>query len=92
MPVDHTYNLETLMKSLDNYTDATNKRIFYEYIMINGVNDHLKLADQLGKLLEGRLAHVNFIPYNAGEGTSSDGYSTTPRFIIEKFQKTLEKY
>jgi 23S rRNA (adenine2503-C2)-methyltransferase len=60
--------------------------------MINGVNDHLKLADELGKLLEWRLAHVNFIPYNAWEGTSSDGYTTTPRFIIEKFQKILQKY
>lgn len=92
MPVDHTYDIKKLMTSLDRYTDKTNKRIFYEYIMINGVNDHLKLADELGKLLEGRLAHVNFIPYNPWEGTASDGYSTTPRFIIEKFQKILEKY
>ncbi len=92
MPVDHTYDIEKLMTSLDRYTNKTNKRIFYEYIMINGVNDHLKLADELWRLLEGRLAHVNFIPYNPGEGTSSDGYSTTPRFIIEKFQKILEKY
>jgi len=72
MPVDHTYDLEKLMSSLQRYTEKTNKRIFYEYIMINGVNDHIKLADELGKLLQGRLAHVNFIPYNPGEGTSSD--------------------
>lgn len=52
MPVDHTYDLEKLMKSLDNYVEKTNKRIFYEYIMINGVNDHIKLADELGKLLQ----------------------------------------
>ncbi len=64
MPVDHTYDLEKLMTSLDRYVEKTNKRIFYEYIMINGVNDHLKLADELGELLQGRLAHVNFIPYN----------------------------
>lgn len=47
MPVDHTWPLEKLMKSLDNYVEKTNKRIFYEYIMINGVNDHIKLADEL---------------------------------------------
>ena len=92
MPVDHTYDLEKLMSSLQRYTEKTNKRIFYEYIMINWVNDHIKLADELGKLLQGRLAHVNFIPYNPGEGTSSDWYSATPRFIIEKFQRILEKY
>ncbi len=91
MPVDHTYNLEKLMDSLDAYVKKTNKRIFYEYVMINGVNDHLKLADELGKLLQGKLAHVNFIPYNAGEGTGGT-YTSTPRFIIEKFQKILEKY
>jgi len=47
MPVDHTYDLEKLMTSLDAYVAKTNKRIFYEYIMINGVNDHIKLADEL---------------------------------------------
>jgi adenine C2-methylase RlmN of 23S rRNA A2503 and tRNA A37 len=35
MPVDHTYPLKDLMESLDEYTSKTNKRIFYEYIMIN---------------------------------------------------------
>ncbi len=44
MPVDHTYNLDKLMNSLDNYIAKTNKRIFYEYIMINWVNDNIKLA------------------------------------------------
>lgn len=92
MPVDYTYPLKDLMKSLDEYVAKTNKRIFYEYIMINGVNDDIKLAHELWKLLEGKLAHVNFIPYNPWEGTNSDGFTTTPRFIIEKFQKILQHY
>lgn len=92
MPVDHTYPLADLMKSLDEYVEETNKRIFYEYIMINWVNDNIKLAHELWQLLEWKLAHVNFIPYNAWEGTSSDWYTTTPRFIIEKFQTILQHY
>lgn len=92
MPVDHTYPLKDLMKSLDDYVEITNKRIFYEYIMINWINDNIKLAHELWKLLEWKLAHVNFIPYNAWEWTSSDWYTTTPRFIIEKFQKILQHY
>lgn len=92
MPVDHTYPIEKLMESLDNYSRKTNKRIFYEYIMINGVNDHIKLAYELGELLQGRLAHVNFIPYNEGEWITGTNYKTTPRFIIEKFQKILDWY
>lgn len=91
MPVDHTYPLEKLMNALDAYVRITNKRIFYEYIMINGVNDSILLADELWKLLQGKLAHVNFIPYNAGEGTGWT-FMPTPRFVIEKFQKILEKY
>ncbi len=92
MPVDHTYPLKDLMASLDAYVAKTNKRIFYEYIMINGVNDDIKLAHDLWKLLEWKLGHVNFIPYNPGEGTDSDGMLPTPRFIIEKFQKILQHY
>jgi len=92
MPVDQTYPLKDLMKSLDEYVEKTNKKVFYEYIMINGVNDNIKLAHELWKLLKWRLAHVNFIPYNPWEGTSSDWYATTPRFIIEKFQKILDEY
>ena len=92
MPVDHTWPLEKLMEALDAYTKKTNKRIFYEYIMINWVNDHIKLANELWKLLEWRLAHVNFIPYNPWEWTASDWFSPTPRFIIEKFQSILKHY
>jgi 23S rRNA (adenine2503-C2)-methyltransferase len=47
MPVDHTYPLKGLMDSLDRYVKKSNKRIFYEYIMINGVNDDIKLAHEL---------------------------------------------
>lgn len=91
MPVDHTYNLEALMKVLDEYSAVTNKRVFYEYIMIQWVNDDLQLAYKLADLLKGKLAHVNFIPYNPWEWSSSDWYKPTSRLIIEKFQKILEK-
>lgn len=92
MPVDHTYNLEKLMTALDEYVAKTNKRIFYEYIMLNGVNDNIKLAYELGHLLKWRLAHVNFIPYNPGEWAGWIDYKATPRFLIEKFQRVLEEF
>ena len=92
MPVDETYPIAALMKSLDDYVEVTNKRIFYEYIMINWVNDDIKLAHELWKLLEWKLAHVNFIPYNPWEGTGWIDYLATPRFIIEKFQTILNHY
>ena len=59
--------------------------------MINWVNDNIKLAHELWKLLEWKLAHVNFIPYNAWEWTWWT-YTATPRFVIEKFQTILQHY
>lgn len=41
---------------------------------------------------KGKLAHVNFIPYNPGEGTDSNGYLPTTKIIIKKFQNTLDQY
>lgn len=69
MPVEQTYPLADLMRALDDYSAQTNKRVFYEYIMINGLTDRPEYAKALAELLRGRLAHVNFIPYNPGEGT-----------------------
>lgn len=92
MPVNYTYKLDLLMKTLDEYVEKTNKRIFYEYIMINWVNDDIKLAHELWILLKWRLSHVNFIPYNSWEWTNSNWYLATPKFIIEKFQKILLNY
>lgn len=47
MPVENTYPLDVLMASLDDYVQMTNKRIFYEYIMINGVTDKIEYAREL---------------------------------------------
>lgn len=52
MPVDHSYPLKDLMASLDEYSHATNKRVFYEYIMISGVTDKLEYMQELADLLK----------------------------------------
>lgn len=91
MPVEQTYPIDTLMEALDAYVAKTNKRIFYEYIMINGITDRPEYASKLAELLRGRLAHVNFIPYNPGEGSSDSVMQPTSKIIIKKFQETLEK-
>lgn len=91
MPVDHTYPIDKLMESLDRYVAKTNKRIFYEYIMISGVTDRVEYARELAVLLTGRLAHVNFIPYNPGEGIMGTGMLPTSKLLIQKFQRELEK-
>lgn len=88
MPVAKSNTLRDLFRVLDEYTKITNKRITYEYILIKGVNDSLKQAEELSRLLRGRLAHVNLIPYNPVEGIR---YEKATRFDIIKFQEVLDR-
>ncbi|MDD2565585.1 MAG: 23S rRNA (adenine(2503)-C(2))-methyltransferase RlmN [Candidatus Gracilibacteria bacterium] len=89
MPCNITYPLTMLMSTLDEYVAKTNKKVFYEYIMIAGVNDSLENAKDLAGLLRGKLAHVNFIPYNEGEGDSDSEMKSTSKSRIKEFQNIL---
>lgn len=64
MPVNRTYPVEELLAACDRYLATTGRRISYEYIMINGVNDTPDHARLLARRLKGKLAHVNLIPMN----------------------------
>lgn len=88
MPIARTNPLSELMNMIDKYTQATDNRIFYEYIMIKGITDTPDLAHQLAELLHRRLAHVNLIPYNENPAIAlqESDFST-----ISKFKNILEK-
>lgn len=68
MPVNKTYNLEKLADSLRRYFKKSNRQIFIEYILLDGVNDNLKnakeLVDYLRNIGHPHLLHVNFIIFN----------------------------
>ena len=64
MPVNNAYNIEELMKACKYYIQKTNKRISFEYALAKDNNDNLKDAEELVKLLNGMLCHVNLIPIN----------------------------
>ena len=91
MPVNKGFEMKKLMESLEYYMNETNKRVFYEYIMISGVNDKLEHAVELAKLLEWQICHVNFIPYNPWEWAWWIDYKPSPMIIIKKFQDILAK-
>lgn len=89
MPINNTYSLESLMEVLDAYVAETNRRIFYEYIMLKGTNDTVECAQDLGRLLQGKLAHVNLIPFNP---IGIKGMQATTEPEMRKFQKVLMDY
>jgi len=87
MPINRKYNIEELMKACDYYIDKTNRRITFEYALINQVNDSKDDAKALVKLLKGKLCHINLIPVNPVTGKE---YIRSEQSRIEDFKKTLE--
>jgi len=87
MPINHRYPIAELLAACRDYIDVTHRRITFEYVLINGVNDSLAHAEELRNRLRGLLCHVNLIPLNPVPGT---GMVATPREQVYAFQKTLE--
>ncbi len=64
MKINKKYPLDEIIEACRVYFEKTSRRITFEYILLNGVNDSVELADQLSDLIRGLNAYVNLIPYN----------------------------
>ncbi|GIN84648.1 putative dual-specificity RNA methyltransferase RlmN [Heyndrickxia sporothermodurans] len=91
MKINRAYPLEKLMPAIDYYLEKTNRRITFEYILLNDVNDHKEEALQLAKLLQNKrhLAYVNLIPYNPV--SEHIQYKRSAQESIMTFYDTLKK-
>ena len=76
MPINKAYPLKTLMGALREYSENSNRRITFEYILLKGKNDSPAHADELAKLIRGMNAYVNLIPYNV---VDEHGYKQVDR-------------
>lgn len=65
MPINNTYSLQEVMTAATHYVEKTGRRVTYEYILIADVNDSTYHAEQLAKLMRGKVANVNLIPVNS---------------------------
>ena len=87
MPVNKAYPTEELLQACRRYYEATNRRISFEYAMINGVNDTPEAAKLLLKRLKGLPAHMNLIPLNHVEESP---LKPSTRMAVQRFQQILE--
>ncbi len=87
MPVNRRYPISTLMDACRYYLKKTNRRISFEYTLIENVNDGEEDATELITLLKGLLCHVNLIPVNP---TGAKGIRQGSRRSVERFQSLLE--
>lgn len=86
MPVNRSVGVAKLMAACERYFKTTGRRISFEYIMIDGMNDTDEHADKLGDWLEGTGSHVNLIPLNE---VAESPFKPSRR--VREFQKRLEK-
>ena len=86
MPINRSWNVGALIAAVKRYPLAPRQRVFFEYVMLDGVNDTDEDARALARLLRGVRAKVNLIPFNDWE-TSRFQRPALPRILA--FQKIL---
>lgn len=88
MKVNKAYPLADVMEAIKYYVKTTNRRITFEYIMLNGENDLPQYAHELSDLIRGINAYVNLIPYNA---VSELKYARSDKHVMLEFYDILKK-
>lgn len=91
MRINRSFPLEKLFAAIEYYIETTNRRVIFEYIMLNGVNDTPENAQELADLTKKirKLSYVNLIPYNPV--SEHDQYSRSPKERVEAFYDVLKK-
>lgn len=89
IPINKRYSVDLLLEACRYYVKKTNRRITFEYALIQGVNDSLDDAKALAEKVGDMLCHVNLIPLNPTEGFSQQPSNALQ---AEAFREMLEEY
>lgn len=92
MPINRRYGLDQIRKALEDYLRKTNRKVFLEYILFQGINDRksdvIKLAEFIRSIGDGRkLLHVNLICYNV----AVSGLKPSEKKTAAEFKNNLLK-
>lgn len=88
MPINKAYPIPVLMNTLKEYIQKTNRRVTFEYILLDQVNDTSECARELANLVKGMNCYINLIPYNE---TNNISYKRTKSENITNFYDILKK-
>jgi 23S rRNA (adenine2503-C2)-methyltransferase len=90
VPINRKHPIDELLAACWHYIDRQNGRsVTFEYVMLDGVNDKPEHAKALARLLRGRPAKLNLIPFNAFPGTR---YRCSPAATILRFRDILNEH
>jgi 23S rRNA (adenine2503-C2)-methyltransferase len=85
MPVNRKYPIRELMKAVKSFPIKTRRRITFEYVLIDDLNDTVEDAGRLASLLKGLPSKVNLIPCN----DNGSGLKAPSAARIDAFQSAL---
>jgi 23S rRNA (adenine2503-C2)-methyltransferase len=90
VPINRKHPIAELLDACWHYLDKQNGRsVTFEYVMLDGVNDKPEHARQLARLMKGRPAKLNLIPFNIFPGTK---YRRSPAATILRFRDILNEH
>jgi len=95
VPINNRYPIRDVMDAVQGYVTKTNRRVTFEYALMNGINDSPELAQELTALLRplrsptgGAMCHVNLIPLNP---VAESPYQPSTSAHALAFQAILER-
>ena len=88
MKINKAYPLEVLMPAVKEYEEIAGRRVTYEYLLLEGINDRKEDAEDLIKLIKGTKGYVNLIPYNE---TNKNDYKRSSGNRVHAFLDYLTK-
>ncbi|HZJ82900.1 MAG TPA: 23S rRNA (adenine(2503)-C(2))-methyltransferase RlmN [Clostridia bacterium] len=89
MPGASVYSVSQIIEAGKHYFHTSGRRVTFEYALMDGINDRIEDAEELGERLKGFPCHVNIIPINEIEGRP---YHRSPEPSIELFSNTLNGF
>ena len=87
MPINKTFPIKELLEAVDFYIAETNRKVMFEYLLIDGINDSDECAKNLASLMNKKLYHINLIKYHS----TSASLRPSPQIQQTKFFDILKK-
>ena len=88
VPINRKYPLEQLIPACQEYFEMTGRRLSFEHVLFDGINDSVTQARSLARLLKGLNCHVNLIPANK---TADQIYRSPPEITVLAFERELKR-
>src|SRR5689334_18143260 len=88
MPLNRKWNLEALIAAARKFPLRKREKMTFEYVLLSGVNDEIRNAEEVVSLLNGLCCKVNLIALNPGPGID---FQTPEAGRVAAFQQVLVK-